>query len=238
LSDPVANITNWQQDPTPGNAKIMLDSLQPFIVASTKSYLRTDSPLAVGKAKSVVLQAMKTYDPTRSQPQTFISQHVQGLQRWQAAKNNGLRVPSRVSSQSLLLDKAEEDLLDELGRAPSTAELAKRTNLTASAIERIRSFSRPTVGSQESQGSDDEDLSVAEDQILRPQDDKAWLELVYDDLPDNDKVVMEHTIGMFGKSKLSTSELAKKLGVSSGAISQRRARVQAYIDRALEVNPL
>ena len=186
----------------------------------------------------MTLEALKRYDPTRAAPQTFISQQLQGLQRWDASRVNGLRVPSRVSGQSLILDRVAEELRDSLGREPSTAEIANKARITSSAVENIRKFSRPTAGSSSVSTGDDDEPVIAEDQAIRPQDDKAWLELVYDDLTDRDRVIMEHTVGLFGRKKLNTKELAKKLNVSPGAISQRRKKVQEYIDRALQVNPL
>jgi DNA-binding NarL/FixJ family response regulator len=42
---------------------------------------------------------------------------------------------------------------------------------------------------------------------------------------------MEHTLGMNNKKVLSNQEIARKLGLSPGAISQRKARIQQLLDR-------
>lgn len=215
----------------------MLKAINPMIMSATRHHLRKSSPVALGKARLMTLGALQRYDSQRSTPQTFISQQLQGLQRWDAARTNGLRVPVRASGQSLQIDRITEELKDSLGREPSTSEIASKASTTSSAIENIRKFSRPTPGSTLSPSADGEP-TVAEDQMLKPKDDQAWLEMVYDDLPDRDKVVMEYTLGMFGRKKLNTRDLANKLGVSQGAVSQRRKKVQSYVDRALEVNPL
>lgn len=215
----------------------MLDVLDPHIRAAAKQHTGGNSPTAVGRAKSETLRVMKNYNPIHAKPQTFLSTQLQGLSRWNASRTNGVRIPTRAAGQFALLESAEAEYLDKHGRPPSTAELAKRTNLTSTAIEKLRRFNSPITGSRPNMMQEEDDYSTAEDQILQPQNDQAWLEMVYGDLPDRDRVIMEHTIGMFGRPKLSTGQLAKRLKVSPGLISQRRAFIQAYVDRAMAVNP-
>jgi len=43
---------------------------------------------------------------------------------------------------------------------------------------------------------------------------------------------MEHTLGMHGKRVLSNQDVARKLKLSPGAISQRKARIQSKMDLA------
>jgi DNA-directed RNA polymerase specialized sigma subunit len=235
--DPIGLIQAWQKDPSPNNAKVMLESLDPYIRDATRRHTGGTSPTAIGRAKIESLKALKSYNPVHSKPQTFLSTQLQGLSRWNASRTNGVRIPTRAAGQYALLDRAEADFLDTHGRPPSTAELANSTNLTVTAIAKLRKFNAPMVGSQPNAMQEEDDYSTVDDQALRPADDKAWLEMVYEDLPERDRVIMEHTIGMFGRNRMSTGQLAKKLKVSPGLISQRRAFIQSYVDRAMEVNP-
>ena len=216
----------------------MLTSLQPDIEKAVRYHTGSLSPVSMGKARRETLAAMQRYDPAKgANPRTYLNSHLQGMQRWHQSRVNGVRIPARAAQHSRLIEQANRELSDTLGRDPSTSELAQHTNLTIDAVTNIRRFGRPTPGSSESQQEGSNPL-VAEDQALMPKDNKAWLEMVYDDLDEKDRLIMEYSLGMFGQKKLSTSEIAKRIGASSSAVSQRRAKVQKYIDRALEVNPL
>jgi len=60
--------------------------------------------------------------------------------------------------------------------------------------------------------------------------DKTWLSFVYHDLQPTDQVILEHTVGLNGKPVLSKQMIARKLGISPGAVSQRAAKIQARLD--------
>lgn len=215
----------------------MLTAVRPILDKTVRHYTGGNSPVALGKARSEAIRVLRNYDPKQSAPQTYLSNNLRGLERWQSARTNGVRIPSRASQHSVQLERLSQELEDKLGRPPSSAELAAKSDFSIEAITNLRRFGRPTAGSSMTGEMDGDSPLVAEDQMLRPQDDKAWLEMVYEDLNDKDRIVMEHTLGMFGQQKLSTSALAKRLKISQGAVSQRRKRVQAYVDRAMEVNP-
>lgn len=216
----------------------MMRSLDPFIRSAAKKYTGGESPVILGRAKIDLLKSLPKYNPRVAAPNTFVNSQLQGLQRWSQSRVNGVRIPSRAPSQAIKLETMSSELEDELGRPPSTVELARKAGLTVTAIDKIRSFKRPTPGSTEYVAGDEEDSVNAEDQIVRPPNDDVWLEMIYDELSDRDRVILEHTIGMFGRPKLSTNQLAKRLKISPGAISQRRRKLQTHIDRLMEINPL
>lgn len=236
--DPTESILAWQADSSPDNANRMLKEVDPIIQSAVRTHTGGMSPTALGYARVETLRALKSYDPSKgAQPKTFLHSQLQGLQRWQASRSNGVRIPVRAGHQRMLIEQAEAELEDKMGRPASTAELATKLNLTIDAIDKVRRFQSPIPGSRETSMNDDDEASTVEDQMLQPTNDKAWLEMVYGDLPEKDRVIMEHTLGMFGKPKLSNGALAKRMKLSMGAISQRKAKIQAYIDRAMQVNP-
>jgi DNA-binding CsgD family transcriptional regulator len=58
----------------------------------------------------------------------------------------------------------------------------------------------------------------------------AWIDFVYGDLSPTDKLVMDMTLGRNGRRKASTQDIARRLNISPGAVSQRAAKIQAMID--------
>jgi hypothetical protein len=57
------------------------------------------------------------------------------------------------------------------------------------------------------------------------------MDFVYDDLGPTDKLIMDLTLGRNGRRKVSTAEIAQKLRMTPGAISQRAAKIQAMLDK-------
>ena len=66
-------------------------------------------------------------------------------------------------------------------------------------------------------------------------DPTGWHEFVYNDLNEVDKAIMEYTLGLHGIKKLPATEIAKKLNISPGAISQRSQRIQAKLNQREEL---
>jgi hypothetical protein len=58
------------------------------------------------------------------------------------------------------------------------------------------------------------------------------VEMVYDELDDYHKKVMEHALGMNGRRALSNQGIARRLNRSPGAISQAKARIQKMLNEA------
>jgi DNA-directed RNA polymerase specialized sigma subunit len=48
---------------------------------------------------------------------------------------------------------------------------------------------------------------------------------------------MEHTLGLNGKKVLANTEVAKRLSISPGAVSQRKSRIQSRLDEFYDINP-
>jgi DNA-binding NarL/FixJ family response regulator len=48
---------------------------------------------------------------------------------------------------------------------------------------------------------------------------------------------MEHTLGLHGKKVLSNQEIARKLRLTPGAVSQRKATIQQLLNQEQELSP-
>ena len=69
-------------------------------------------------------------------------------------------------------------------------------------------------------------------------DATAWNDFVYAGLSPSDQFIMQHTLGLYGNPKLPTGEIARRLRITPGAVSQKAARIQAQLDARDEVNLL
>lgn len=225
----------WQQDPSPGNTSRLLDAVKPAIDRGIRAHVGTKvSPATRSHARRLALGAIRSYDPRQAQLSTHIINNLQGLKRVVRQQSHVMVVPERVELDRRRVAIAHAELEDSLGRTPSDQQLADYTGLSLKRLAHIRQFKPP----------------MAEGRFLTPAQETAgfmpavqqgqsdaWLALVYEELSPIDQNILDWTMGMHGRTPLSNQEIAKKLRLSPGAVSQRKAKIQAMLDQreALEL---
>jgi DNA-directed RNA polymerase specialized sigma subunit len=219
----------WSAQPTnkavTGN---LLKALTPTIDKAIKAHVGDPHPLIQSRARNIVLKSLPKYDPKQTQLNTYITNQLYSLRRVNRKQTQIIRVPERLAQEYTKLNVAEENLRDRLGREPTTLELADDIGLSINRIKKIRSFKYPMAESQAEVAGAGFNPGV--------QGKKShWLEVIYHDLDPTDQQIMEYSFGMFGKPQLSNQSLATKLGLSPGAISQRKAKIQKYLDDEVEI---
>lgn len=228
--------TSWKNKPSKITMGALITRVRPIIDKGIISYAGgSKSPTIRSKAKEIVIDSMNDYDPRMARLQSYLLTQLQGLQRYKGQQNNVITVPERVLLDKGRITSAEVELRDKLGREPSDKEIADYTGLSLKRIEYVRSY-RPSSAegaildqSRNDEGQPGEGPAVVYD------DDAAWLEFVYHDLSDIDQTIMEYTLGLHGSPKLSVTEIAERLGISPGAVSQRAKKIQEMLDQREEL---
>ncbi len=220
---------SWKANPTPDNTSHLIKAINPVLSAAQRTYGIPGSPTMASRAKALALDAVGKYDPTKAKLRTHLMFQLQGLRRYAAKESQILSVPEQVALDYGHLRDSENELKDRLGRDPSDTELADHMKLSIKRIHYIRKMS-PTYseGSYQRPTEDGEDIYTPA--ISTPSDVGAWHEFVYHDLTPIDQVIMEHSLGLHGKKILSNQDIARRLKLSPGAISQRKAQIQAKLD--------
>jgi DNA-directed RNA polymerase specialized sigma subunit len=228
-----APFRSWLEHPDPKTTSQLLKSTRSEIDRQIRYHTGQDpDPYTRAQAKQMILHALPNYDRRRAGLRTFVSQTLQGLKRRQAQRTNILGVPEAVRLQQAELAEAETALDVELGRAPSTRELADRTGMSIKRIAYVRSLS---TGVPESQAASWVTTEEGESEGFMPAVDNTSTvlrDLVYEDLGPIDQRIMEHTLGLHGSQVLGNRQLAGRLGISASAVSQRKARIQKLLDEA------
>ncbi|GIW89586.1 MAG: hypothetical protein KatS3mg109_0018 [Pirellulaceae bacterium] len=219
---------SWKKNKSEKTSAELMQSLSPYIDVAVRKWVGSDNPVARAKAEVMVLKAMDRYDPSKAQISTFIDRQTQPLNRWKARKNVGIALPREQVSGVVRLQEAEADFEAEFGRAPSIDELATRTGLNPTEIQRLYRLKFPVFAEQKS--NSEEGMSFVDDQAVVSSQD-LWYRSVYHSLPPQDQVVMQHTLGLYGAPVLSNQAIAKKLKISPAAVSQRKSRIQRILER-------
>ena len=226
----------WKKAPAPDINTKILGTVQPIIDTAVNSYAgQNASPTLKNKARLMALKALHTYDPQKGNVKTHLLSQLQSLRRAAAQEQNIIGIPEQVGLDFQRLSVAENELRDNLSRDPSDDELADMTGLSTRRIKKIRAFNQPVAeGMTALQSGDSEDDTNTEIASTLPNYTKhtdAWLEFVHGDLSPTDKLIMDMTLGRNGRRRASTQDIARRLNITPGAVSQRAAKIQQMIDQ-------
>jgi DNA-directed RNA polymerase specialized sigma subunit len=178
----------------------------------------------------MALEGLRSYDPAGASLKTYLTGHLQGLKRVNRRQTTILKVPERVSLDRYHLDAAVKDYEAVHGVEPSDGQLADHAGFSVDRIRRVRSY-RPAAAEGTVEAATGGDVFGASSPFA-PKGETAWQKLVYDDLaPADQRVVDMHRAG------LPNQEIARRLGVTPGAVSQRKARIQALFDQEDDLSP-
>lgn len=224
----VVDWEKWKATPNNQTRSQLLRTMQPVIDGAVRGH--GDSPYLRAEAKLVALKAFDTYDPKQGPLKNHLISHLQGLSRISGKADQIIQVPERRVLQFNQLQAATRDLEDAFGREPTDIELADYLGVPTRKLTDIRKASLPMTPGK---AKNDETGVSADLAVTRPGESRfgdAWQQLVYDDLATTDKLVMEHSLGLNGKPVLTTGEIARKVGLTAGAVSQRKAKIQEMLD--------
>ena len=227
--------TQWQTNRTPESNTAILKTIQPVIDTAVTSYAEQSAhPTIKSKARMMALKALNSYDPQRGNVRTHLLSQLQGIRRLSAQAQNIISIPEQVGLDFSQLNEQENQLRDAFGRDPTDDELSDATNLSKRRIQKIRAFNQPVsegtttrdVTSEENYGGD---VASVVPGSTRAAD--AWFNFVYDDLGPTDKLIADMTLGRNGRRKTSTQDIARRLNITPGAVSQRAAKIQSMLDK-------
>ena len=166
----------------------------------------------------------------RSSLSTFVDRQLQPMKRWAAQRRVGVKMPTSVATQAYLVSQVEQELEDQLGRAPSRAEVADASGIPITRLRRIARTNVPVVAERQL-ANDGESYAEAGDQAIED-DQQLAMQMTYYSLNPINQFIMERTMGLYGQKPLSNQEIARRLKISPGAVSQRKATIQRLIDQS------
>jgi DNA-directed RNA polymerase specialized sigma subunit len=231
--------TAFNLDATPRNATNLLTVLQPTIQKGIQAYAgRKPGTLVKSQARRLALQAARSYNPSQARLSTHVINHLQGLRRFSRQQQEIIHVPERVQLDSRYLFHQEQEFEDQYGREPTIQELADYAKVSVARIEHVNKFRSPlATGTMQSRLDAGGEMGNFNPAVQNLAGHRAWVRAVYDDLNATNRIIMEHTLGLHGKKVLSNQEIARKLRLTPGAVSQRKATIQQLLNQEQELSP-
>lgn len=222
------DIRTYLNDPTPAAGDTLLARIGPVIDRAAQANLSKPSPVMLGRARLLAMESLPKYDSSTSL-YTFLTGQLMPLRREAAASRTGVKVPRNLAQEKNTLKKISLELEDELGRSPSSSELADRAGISLEKLYKLNKLNLPQIAEREYE-SPDGNTSTASD-FAAIYDNDLWRQAVYHDLNPVNQIIMEHSLGMFGKPRLTNQDIAKLLRISPSAVTQRKAVIQAKLNQ-------
>jgi DNA-directed RNA polymerase specialized sigma subunit len=225
----------WSADPSPAKSDDFLKAIDPVVQEGLNVYGgRNNNPMMRSRARRIALEAASKYDPAKAGLKTHLMAHFQGLRRYGAQQSQVIKVPEAVALDQQHLTESETELRDQFGRDPSDLELADHTGLSRKRIAHIRGY-RPAVaeGRLASLADQDEEGGAGggfDPAVEGPDRSMLRAQFLYHDLDPHDQVILEYGLGLNGSPKLPAAQIARRLRISPGAVSQRASRIQQKLD--------
>jgi hypothetical protein len=229
--------TAWKAAPGPASNSVMLKALRPTIDSAIRTYVGEPNPLIASRARLLTLKGLASYDDSRGKLKTHTFNQLQGLKRANRQQTTILKVPERIQLDQNQLNSAIQELSATLGREPTDAQLSDFTGFSPARIAKVRRYksgiSEGYLADLEAKQVGFSGGSARLPSIIPVK--SFWQDIVYDEMDDYHKKIMELALGLNGRRAISNAAIAAKLGKSPGAISQAKARIQAALDAEYEL---
>lgn len=224
----------WVEKPSDENFKSIIDQARPVINTGMNSYGSNNKSL-YPKAKKITANAIRSYKPeSNTNIRNWILLNLQGLQRY-SEQSVPFRTPERVRLEAYHLQKLENDYRDSHGVDPDDDYLQEQLGISNKRLNYIRTANKPVVAESQLESDDSSDDSY--DVPVSDFDwQQTWIEIVRQDLDPINKKILDMRLGR-GKYKkeLPVSQIAKELGISAAAVSQRSNKIANMLAKGYEM---
>ena len=225
-------VSAWQKKRTDAATSAVLKRLDPTIRSAINSYAPGMERQMRVKAANLALEALSTYDPNRgANPATHVFSNLRRLSRLGAKASAIMPEPEGVVLDRNKLQRAIDTFTDDRGREPSMQELADLTGLSVKRIDSVLGNQTKVVSESSTLMQD----SLKDTRGSSGLTDTDYLEYVYASSGPIEQKIIEWSSGLHGKQRLSNNEIARRLGISPAAVSQRRNKIDRLMSEVREV---
>ncbi len=210
----------WKKSQSPSDLQKLLDQMAPIINREVGKWAPAMSRgLLEMEGKRLAVKAFHSYDPAAGTAlSTYVASRLPKLSRTVYSNQNAARLSEANALLFHAYNSANSTLSDQLGRDPTSDELADNLGWS---LKKLTQF-RTQAGRKEYVESEDHpDAGEDVDQYLA--------DFIHHDLPPVQKQIFEHLTGYRGAQKLSNSGVMKKLNLTQGQYSYQKGLLVKHI---------
>lgn len=198
----------------------LLQAYKPLIAQKVREWRPPAIPESAFKAEleTHLIKGLETYNPERAALSTHLNVRLQKAKRYMVQHQNLAYIPEGQAAYIGKIQKARDQLTDELGRAPTHIEIGKQVGLTPKRVGTIVSAMRKDIPASVFGESDPGTKATAREREV--------LSLLRYNLGPEELTVFKHLYGQDGHARIqSTNELAQKLNKSPSQISRLKSSI-------------
>lgn len=224
----------WKSSGSPEDLAPLIKAYAPLLNQKTQLWKPPAVEPAAFKAElqQHLIRAFEKYDPSKGAAlNTHVEIHLQKAKRYGNRYANLAYIPEGQSGQIGKIDKAHQELREELGRDPTHTEIADHLGMSPSMVARIQKARVKDVPASmfendpTERGNSFEEQQLAVAQHILPQ--------LFPNRPDMHEL-FHYTFGTNGYPQvLSTGELAKRMGRSASQISRMKTLMGSVLQKKL-----
>ena len=205
-----------------------------FVVSIAKQYANQGLALEdlINDGNLGLIKAAHRFDEERGYK--FISYAVwwirQAMLQSLAEHSRIVRLPLNRAGTLYRIGKASRQLDQELGRAPSAGEIAKKLKLSETEVQDTMHIANTHVSLDDPYSSDQDDSALVDylqDENAAMPDEQTYeralsddMEKALDTLSDREKLILSLYFGLNGEEPLTLEEIGKKLNLTRERIRQ------------------
>lgn len=200
----------------------ILRQLKPTIDSALKSFASGQQDALRIQAAKLTLSSLTSYDPSKNvQPSTFVFNNLQRLSRLRRQRQNIIHIPQDAAYKYNIIRQKSVQLQDQLGRQPTSQELADSLGMSQTKIQKILGKSVNIINDSSAVSAITGQSTFAKKNTT----DSDYIDYTYRSLGPIQQKIMQWSLGLKGRPILSNIQIAKKLNISPGAVSQRRLKI-------------
>ena len=212
----------WKASGSTKDLADLLERLEPLIQREVQKWGSVVPPAALSsKARLLAADALKKYNPNMGAAVgTHVASQIRKLSRHVYPYQNVARLPENKQLNYNTFQVAQNKLVDNLGREPTSDELSDELGWTP---KKTGDFQK-AFGLQEyveSEGAYFDD----------GQSPDMMVDFYHHGLSSQDKLLFEDITGYMGKPSLSNAQLMSKYRLSQGQLSYRKRKYIADIKK-------
>jgi DNA-directed RNA polymerase specialized sigma subunit len=212
----------WQSSgKKPEHLRPLVKSLQPLVKHRSRVFEGRvrDIPPAVIQAEfqKQLVGALETFDPNKGKMGTWVTNRLMKANRFINTYQNPARIVETRIGGITDLHNAEDALKQQLGRTPTSHEIADRMKWPVKEVRTLQTEVRKAYPTGY--------YGPADPTSITPSRTKEVMKLLPYDLTPDENAVFEHVYGIGGKKPMGTNQIAGKLNMSAPKVSRLKKAI-------------